>query len=196
MCKNVGTLVILLLWSSVTNSHWVIWKQKVFKAAKCKLLFSLTHLWRTATWGPQINSTDLKTKIVHLYGLGEGYKKQSQRFQLSVSTVRKTVREWKAAGRCCSDQKWQAKKNREAKTKDDQPTDPLQRPARSGCRWCHCASLNNTAQFAQGKAAWESERGDFLPRRHKPSRFRYAKAHLDKPASFWNKVQWTSKTKM
>lgn len=36
----------------------------------------------------------------------------------------------------------------------------------------------------------------FLPTCHKQSRLRYAKAHLDKPASFWNKVLWTDETKI
>ncbi|KAI4898452.1 hypothetical protein NFI96_011931, partial [Prochilodus magdalenae] len=43
-------------------------------------------------------SNDLKTKIVHRHGLGEGYRKLSQRFQLSVSTVRNIVRKWKTTG--------------------------------------------------------------------------------------------------
>ena len=41
---------------------------------------------------------DLKTKITEHYELGEGYKKLSQRFQLSVSFVRNIVRKWKATG--------------------------------------------------------------------------------------------------
>ncbi|KAI4900523.1 hypothetical protein NFI96_020084 [Prochilodus magdalenae] len=43
-------------------------------------------------------SNDLKTKTVHRHGLGEGYKKLSQRFQLSVSTVRNSVSKWKTTG--------------------------------------------------------------------------------------------------
>ena len=43
-------------------------------------------------------SNDLKTKIVQQYGLGEGYKKLSRRFQLSVSTVRNVIKKWKATG--------------------------------------------------------------------------------------------------
>ncbi|KAI4882736.1 hypothetical protein NFI96_028539 [Prochilodus magdalenae] len=43
-------------------------------------------------------SNDLKTKIVQRHGLGEGYRKLSQRFQLSVSTVRNIVRKWKTTG--------------------------------------------------------------------------------------------------
>ena len=35
----------------------------------------------------------------------------------------------------------------------------------------------------------------FLHTHHKQSHLRYAKAHLDKPASFWNKVLWTDETK-
>src|SRR4029434_1055212 len=51
----------------------------------------------------------------------------------------------------------------EAKAKDGQngqrqPSDHLQRPARSShCRWCHCASLNNSAHLAQRTAVWESD---------------------------------------
>lgn len=43
-------------------------------------------------------STDLKTKIIHYYELGEGYKKLSGRFAPSVSTVRNLVQKWKATG--------------------------------------------------------------------------------------------------
>ena len=43
-------------------------------------------------------SNDLKTKIVLHYGLREGYKKLSQRYKLSVSTVRNIVRKWKTTG--------------------------------------------------------------------------------------------------
>ena len=39
-------------------------------------------------------STDLKTKIIHYYELGEGYKKLSGRFGLSISTVRNVVQKW------------------------------------------------------------------------------------------------------
>ena len=39
-----------------------------------------------------------------------------------------------------------------------QPTDHLQRPTTSSCcRWCHCASFNNSAHFAQGEAVRESD---------------------------------------
>uniref|UniRef100_A0A3B3UP82 Uncharacterized protein n=1 Tax=Poecilia latipinna TaxID=48699 RepID=A0A3B3UP82_9TELE len=43
-------------------------------------------------------SNDLKTKIVQHSCVGEEYKKLSQRFNLSVSTVRNIVREWKITG--------------------------------------------------------------------------------------------------
>ncbi|KAI4898474.1 hypothetical protein NFI96_008605, partial [Prochilodus magdalenae] len=43
-------------------------------------------------------SNDLKTETVPRHGLGEGHRKLSQRFQLSVSTVRNTVRKWKTTG--------------------------------------------------------------------------------------------------
>lgn len=43
-------------------------------------------------------SNDLKTKIVLHYGLGEGYKKLSQRYKLSVCTVMNIVRKWKTTG--------------------------------------------------------------------------------------------------
>uniref|UniRef100_A0AAZ3PZM2 Transposase n=1 Tax=Oncorhynchus tshawytscha TaxID=74940 RepID=A0AAZ3PZM2_ONCTS len=101
-------------------------------------------------------------------------------------------------------QKWQAKENiGEAKAKDGengqkQPTDHLQRPTTSSCcRWCHCALFNNSGHFAQGEAVWESDaKKPFLHTRHKQSRLRNANAHLDKPASFWNKVLWTDETKI
>src|SRR4029434_6471840 len=36
----------------------------------------------------------------------------------------------------------------------------------------------------------------FLHTRHNHARLRYAKAHLNKPHSFWNKVLWTDETKI
>ena len=36
----------------------------------------------------------------------------------------------------------------------------------------------------------------FLSVRHKKSRMRYAKAHLDKPEAFWKKILWSDETKM
>ena len=41
-------------------------------------------------------SNDLKTKMMRQYELGEGYKKLSKRFEVSVSTARNVVRKWKA----------------------------------------------------------------------------------------------------
>ena len=43
-------------------------------------------------------SNDLNTKMIRQYELGEGYKKLSKRFEVSVSTVRNVVRKWKATG--------------------------------------------------------------------------------------------------
>lgn len=110
-------------------------------------------------------SNDLKTNTVQHSGLGEGYKQLSQRFQLSASTVRNTVRKWKTTGtvliKARSDR---PRKNiREAKAKDGensqrQPTDHLQRPATSSCcRWCHWVLFNNSGHFAKGEAVWESD---------------------------------------
>uniref|UniRef100_A0A674N6B4 Transposase Tc1-like domain-containing protein n=1 Tax=Takifugu rubripes TaxID=31033 RepID=A0A674N6B4_TAKRU len=36
----------------------------------------------------------------------------------------------------------------------------------------------------------------FLHSRHKLSRLRYAKEHLNKPISFWNKILWTDAKKL
>ena len=36
----------------------------------------------------------------------------------------------------------------------------------------------------------------FLSVRHKKSRMRYGKAHLDKPEAFWKKILWSDETKI
>ena len=41
-------------------------------------------------------SNDLNTKMIRQYELGEGYRKLSKRFEVSISTVRNVVGKWKA----------------------------------------------------------------------------------------------------
>src|SRR4029434_2402739 len=66
-------------------------------------------------------SDDLKTKIVQQYSLGEGYKKLSRRFQLSVSTVRNVIKKWKATGTVLvKARSGRTRKISEAKAKDGQ----------------------------------------------------------------------------
>ena len=79
-----------------------------------------------------------------------------------------------------------------------QPTDHLQRPTRtSGCRLCICTSFNNSAQFAPKHLYGRvMRRKPFLRPRHRYSCMEYAKAHLDKPASYWKKMLWTDETKI
>ena len=155
-----------------------------FKVANSKLFSSekLQH------WGLK---TTLKWpgkplfKIVQHYGLGEGYKKLSQRFQLSVSTGRNIVRKWKTT---CT----VLVKDKSAGTRKI-----LERQRRRMMRgWCHCASFNNSAHFAQGEAVWESDAKEALSAHTPQSQLRYAKAYLDKPTSFWKKVLSTDETKI
>jgi len=84
-------------------------------------------------------SNDLKTKIVQHHGLGEGYRKLSQRFKHSVSTVRNIVRNWKTRGtvlvkaRSGRPSKISDKQRRRMVRSYSQPTDQLQRPTTSTC---------------------------------------------------------------
>lgn len=53
-----------------------------------RLCVSLILLWRVNEWDSSKQlSKDLKTMIILHHGLRGGYKKQSQRFELSVSTI-------------------------------------------------------------------------------------------------------------
>lgn len=150
-------------------------------------------------------SNDLKTKIVQHYGLGEGYKKLSQRFQLSVSTVRNIVRKWKATGTVL------------VKARSGRPRRISERQRRRMVRMVKY-NPQTTSKDLQGHLAADGvtvhrstiqrtlhkeklygrvmRKKPFLRTRHKQSRLRYAKAHLDKPASSWNKVLWTDETKI
>lgn len=60
---------------------------------------------------------------------------------------------------------------------------------------CHCASFNS-AHFAQEIAVWESNAEEAFSAQIPQSHLRYARTHLGKPNSFWNKVLWTDGTKI
>ncbi|KAI4897266.1 hypothetical protein NFI96_024635, partial [Prochilodus magdalenae] len=66
----------------------------------------------------------------------EGYRKLSQRFQLSVSIVRNIVRKWKTTGTV------------QVKARSGRPRKISQ---------SHCASFNYSVHFTQGDDVWESD---------------------------------------
>lgn len=150
-------------------------------------------------------SNDLKTKIVHHHGLGEGYRKLSQRFKLSVSTVRNILRKWKTTGSV----QVKARSGRPRKISDRQKrrmvrtvrvnpqtsTKDLQHHLAADGVTVHRSTIRRTLH-KEMLYARVMQRKPFLRPQHKQSRLRYAKAHLDKPASFWNKVLWTDETKI
>uniref|UniRef100_A0A3Q2PWK9 Tc1-like transposase DDE domain-containing protein n=1 Tax=Fundulus heteroclitus TaxID=8078 RepID=A0A3Q2PWK9_FUNHE len=148
-------------------------------------------------------SNDRKTKIVQHSHSGEGYKKLSQRFKLSVSTVRNIVRKWKTTGTVL------------VKPRSGRPRKISERQRRSMVRMVkdnpqttstdlqhHLAADGVTVHRSTIQRTLHQERlygrvmrqKPFLQARHKQSHLRYAKVHLDKPASFWNKVLWTDET--
>lgn len=150
-------------------------------------------------------SNDLKTKITEHYDLGEGYKKLSQRFQLSVSDVRNIVRKWKATGtvlvkaRSGRPRKISERQRRRmvrmVKNNPQTTSKDLQDHLASDGVDVHRSTIQRTLHKEKlyGRVM---RKKPFLSTRHKRSRLRYAEAHLDKPASFWNKVLWSDETKI
>ena len=152
--------------------------EKVFKVSNCKLFFSLVLLWRVATVAGL--RTILKwPENLSNYGIGEGYKKLSPRFQVSVSTVRNIVRKWMTTGAVL-------RKDRMVRTVQDNPQ------TTSKDLQCHLAADGVTVHRWTIQRTLHKEKlygrvmrkKPFLHTRHKQSRLRCAKAHLDKPASF------------
>ena len=143
----------------------------------------------------------LKTKIVHHHGLGEGYRKLSQRFQLSVSTVRNMVRKWRTTGTL------------QVKARRGRPWKISNKQNRRMLRTVRVNPQTSTKDLqhhldADGVTEHRSEFGKLYTKRccmgqwcggsHFSAHItnRAAKAHLDKPASIWNKVLWIDETKM
>ena len=148
---------------------------------------------------------DLKTTIVQHHGLGEGYKKLSQRFQLSVSTVRNIVRKRRTTGtvlvkarsgrprQILERQRW-----RIVRTVKDNPqttSRDLQHHLAADGITVHRSTIKHTFHKEKlcRRVMWKKP---FLHTHHQQSRLRYAKARLDKPASYWNKVPWTDEIKL
>ncbi|KAI4893143.1 hypothetical protein NFI96_000153 [Prochilodus magdalenae] len=109
-------------------------------------------------------SNDLKTETVPRHGLGEGYRKLSQRFQLSVSTGRNTVRKWKTTGTVQVKARsgrprniWNKQKRRMWRTVRVNPqTSPkdLQHDLAADGVTVHRSAIRH---FTQGEAVWESD---------------------------------------
>uniref|UniRef100_A0A673XKP2 Tc1-like transposase DDE domain-containing protein n=1 Tax=Salmo trutta TaxID=8032 RepID=A0A673XKP2_SALTR len=150
-------------------------------------------------------SNDLKTKIVQHYGLEEGYKKLSQRCKLSVSTVRNIVRKWKTTGTVLVkarsgrpskiSERQRRRMVRTVKNSPQTTSKDLQHHLAADGVTVHRSTIQRTLHKEKlyGRVM---RKKPFLHTRHKQSRLRYANAHLDKPASFWNKVVWTDETKI
>ncbi|TKS65777.1 Transposable element [Collichthys lucidus] len=150
-------------------------------------------------------SNDLKTKIVQHHGLGEGYKKLAQRFKLSVSTVRNIGRKWKTTGTVLVkarsgrprkiSEKQRRRMVRTVKVNPQTSSKDQQHDLAAEGVTVHRSTIQRTLhkEMLYGRVM---RRKPFLRTCHKQSRLRYAKAHLDKPASFWNKVLWTDECKI
>lgn len=126
-------------------------------------------------------SNDLKTKIVQHYGLGEDYKKLSQRFKLSLSTVRNIVRKWKTTGTVL------------VKGQNCRPSKISERPRRPPPTYLHHLAADGvTVHRSTIQRTLQKEKlygrvmrkKPFLHARHKQSRLRYTNAHLTSQLHF------------
>ena len=131
-------------------------------------------------------STDLKTKIIHYYELGEGYKKLSGSFGLSISTVRngrpqeQSLLRKDVVGR---------KKYRKGTDKPHTTSRELQDHLAADGVVVHRSTIQRTLH--QEKLIGRIMRKKpFLSVHHKKSCMRYGKAHLNKPEVFWKKILW------
>ncbi|KAI4885686.1 hypothetical protein NFI96_017633 [Prochilodus magdalenae] len=146
----------------------------------------------------QVFGAFLAAATVALQYYGEGYRKLSQRFQLSVSTVRNIVRKWKTTGtvqvkaRSGRPRKISNKQKRRmlrtVRVNPQTSTKDLQHDLAADGVTVHRSTIRRTLhkEMLYGRVM---QRKPFLRPHHKQSRLRYAKAHLDK-------VLWTDETKI
>ncbi|CAJ0951707.1 unnamed protein product [Ranitomeya imitator] len=149
-------------------------------------------------------SNDLKTKIIQHSCSGEGYKKLSQRFNLPISTVRNIVRKWKNTGTVLvkarsgrprkTSQRQRRRMVRSVKDNPQTASRELQHQLAADGVTVHRSTIQRTLRKEKlyGRVM---RKKPFLQARHKQSRLTYAKAHLEKPISFWKKVLGTDETK-
>ena len=150
-------------------------------------------------------STDLKSKIINYYELEEGYKKLSGRFGLSIATVRNVVQKWKATGTVLVKERYgrlkkiqERHRRRMVRMVTDKPqttSRELQEHLAADGVVVHRSTIQRTLH--QDKLIGRVMRKKpFLSVRHKKSRMRDGKAHLDKPEAFWKKILWSDETKI
>lgn len=131
---------------------------------------SISSLHGNVGASKRLLSNDLKTKIVPHRGLGEAHKKLGEMFQLRVSTERKVVRKWKTAGTVLV-QRQRGEKTSSHRAASTTYTFTL----------LHMASLCIVQVFSALCAIWGCG-----VRVMRNVDVRFAEAHEDKPASFWN----------
>lgn len=150
-------------------------------------------------------SNDLKKLLIRHHQSGEGYKKISQMFELSISTVRNVIRKWKDTGsvavreRCGRPKKISKRQKRRLVRKiTEQPqttSKELQEDLASDGIHVHRSTVQRALhdEMLHGRVM---RKKPFLRPQHKKNRLNYAKSHLDKPEAFWNNILWTDETKI
>ncbi|KAG2465277.1 TCB1 transposase, partial [Polypterus senegalus] len=153
-------------------------------------------------------SQEIRKKIIDKHVKGKGYKTISKQLDVPVTTVAHIIQKFKIHGTVANlpgrgrrrkiDDKSKRRIIRmviKEPRKTSKEIQDLQHHLAADGVTVHRSTIQRTLH-KEMLYARVMQRKPFLLPQHKQSRLRYAQAHLDKPASFWNKVLWTDETKI
>lgn len=147
----------------------------------------------------------LRQSIVDAHMSGEGYKVISKRFDVHISTVRQIIYKWKKAETVVSfrragrprkiSEKGQRKIAREVSANPRLTSKDLQASLAAANIHCHRSTVRR-ALNESGIHGRVARKKPLLSKKHKASRLKFAKQHVDKSDDFWKRVLWTDESKI
>ena len=142
--------------------------------------------------------------IVDEHKRGLGYRKMSTKFEIPISTIRGIIRKWKEHGlisnlpRKGRPRKLTERSERLIQRKVIQHPSTTRRELQKGLQAAGTEISTDTISSTLQRVGLHSrfpKKTPLLKPRHVKARLKFAHEHLDKPASFWERILWPDETK-
>ncbi|KAF2346192.1 Transposase Tc1-like [Trinorchestia longiramus] len=150
-------------------------------------------------------SQDLRERIVELHNEGLGYRKTSAQLCVSIASVGTIIRNWKCRNTTLNKPRTGRPRKINDRAARKLVRTVVQRPQstredlKDDLKASGIEASKHTISRAlhrEGLRSRTPRRTPLLQKRHVKTRLKNANDHLNKPAAFWNSVQWSDEIKI